>query len=133
MNKFPLTSEGASELLDELYALPQSDLQTEADAAGNDFPLWTKTHFELDSSQEDYLNNIDPQWIEVAAEETKHALENRLPIVLNKDTTQKSGEEGGDRGKLLDLDKNKKSSFSPEDGFSETGSLTYTITYPAKP
>lgn len=132
MNTYPLTSAGASQLLDELYALPQTELQLEADAAGADFPLWVKSHFELDPSQIDYLDNIDQQWIETAASETKSALENRSPITLKKDISKKSGEEGGDRGKLLDLDKNKKSSFSQENGFFETESLTYTISYPEK-
>lgn len=132
MNTFPLTPEGASQLIEELYALPQSELQNEADAAGADFPDWIKSHFDLDQSQQNYLDAIDERWIEAAAEETKHALENRLPITLQKDLAGKSEEEG-DRGKLLDLDKKKQSSFSPANGFSESETLGFTISYPSNP
>lgn len=130
MNTFPLTPEGASQLIEELYALPQTELQIEADAAGADFPEWVKSHFNLDQSQQNYLDGIDERWIETAASETKHALENRLPITLEKDPSGKSGEEEGDRGKLLDLDKKKQSSFSPANGFSESETLGFTISYP---
>lgn len=131
MNKFPLTSEGVTTLTETLYQLPQQDLQDEADAVGDDFGLWIQTHFELTSTQITYLNNIDQGWKNDAASETKYALENRLEINLIKDVSRR-GEEEGDRGKLLDLDKNKQSRYSEDNGFTQSETLTYTISYQSK-
>jgi len=118
----------------QLYALSQMDLQVEADAAGADFPLWIKSHFELTTSQITYLDGIDEMWLNDAATETKYFLENRLPISLNKALPPKrSGDDDDDdddRGKLIRLDKTEESSYSEESGYSETETLTYNITYP---
>lgn len=117
----------------QLYALSQMDLQVEADAAGADFPLWIKSHFELTTSQITYLDQIDEMWLNDASTETKYFLENRLPISLNKVLPPKrSGDDDDDddRGKLIRLEKNEASSYSQQDGYSETETLTYSITYP---
>lgn len=131
MNTFPFTNVGAQQLIEELYDLPQPQLQIEADAAGDDFPAWLQSHFDLSPSQVQYLEQIDQAWIDNAAAETKHALENRLPVELNKQENTSGEDEEEDRGKLLDLDKDKKSSFSQENGFIENETLTFTISYPA--
>ena len=128
MSKFPLTTAGVQDLMNELYALPQSELQLEADAIGADFRLWVKNHFELSETQIVYLDGIDERWVNDAAEATKHFLENRLPIGFFKAQAKKS--EDGDRGKLLDLDKRSISSFSEEEGYLLSEKLTYTISYP---
>ena len=90
-----------------------------------------QSHFELDASQILYLEQIDQGWINNAANETKYALENRQSITLQKELTRSSEEEEDDkdRGKLLDLDKKKNSSYSKTNGFSETETLVYTISY----
>ncbi|MES2418331.1 MAG: hypothetical protein V4541_09090 [Bacteroidota bacterium] len=126
---FSLTNAGAQELIDELYALPQTELQVEADAAGADFRSWVKSHFELSQTQVQYLDQVDQRWIEDAAEESKYFLENRLPIVLFKEQPEEP--EGEDRGKLLDLDKKKESNYSEEDGYASSETLTYSISYPS--
>ncbi|MFN0293589.1 hypothetical protein [Pedobacter helvus] len=128
MTKFPLTTAGAQDLINELYALPQAELQIEADAAGADFRLWIKNHFELTETQIVYLDGIDQRWIDDAQVETKYFLENRLPIALFKDQAKNSAD--GDRGKLLDLDKRSISSFSEQDGFEKAEKLDFTISYP---
>ena len=132
MEKLPLTNAGAEELMIQLYALSQMDLQVEANAAGADFPLWIKSHFELTTSQITYLDQIDELWLDNAATETKYFLENRLPISLNKVLPPKrsGGDDDDDRGKLIRLEKSEASSYSEENGYSETETLTYSITYP---
>jgi len=124
---YPLTTGGVQDLMNELYALPQPDLQLEANAIGSDFRQWVKNHFELSESQEEYLDYIDESWVEDAATESKHFLENRLLIALYKDQARRS--EDKDRGKLLDLDKKKVSSYSEDDGYVSSETLTYTISY----
>jgi hypothetical protein len=132
MEKLPLTNAGVEDLMAQLYALPQVELEVEANAAGADFALWIKEHFELTTSQITYLDNIDEMWLNDAATETKYFLENRLPISLNKvlPPSRKGDEDDDDRGKLLRLDKNETSSYSEENGYSESETLTYSITYP---
>lgn len=132
MNTFPLTPQGVTELTATLYGLPQQDLQNEADAVGADFGAWIKSHFDLTASQITYLDNIDQGWKDNAAAETKYALENQLEITLIKDSFSRGEDEGGDRGKLIDLDKKKQSRFSEENGFNENETLTYTISYPSR-
>jgi len=125
---FPLTTAGVQDLMNELYALPQPELQLEADAIGADFRLWIKKHFELSETQIQYLDGIDQRWINTAAEESKYFLENRLPIGLYKEQAISSNEE--DRGKLLDLDKKSMSSYSGNNGYEVSEKLIYTISYP---
>ncbi|WP_461789676.1 hypothetical protein [Pedobacter sp.] len=129
MEKFQFTDQGASELIAALYQLSDPALQLEANAAGADFRFWVSEHFELDQDQLDYLNGIDEQWIENAAAETKAFLETRKPIFLHKMPTPAQKGEDGDRGKLLDLDKQQNSSYSEENGYQENEELRYTITY----
>ena len=118
----------------QLYALSQMDLQVEADSAGADFPLWIKSHFELTTSQITYLDQIDEMWLNDASTETKYFLENRLPISLDKALPPShrgnGDDDDDDRGKLIRLDKTEESSYSEENGYSETETLTYSITYP---
>jgi uncharacterized protein YjdB len=131
MDKLPFTNAGVEDLMTQLYALPQVELEVEANAAGADFPLWIKEHFELTASQIDYLDEIDEMWLQNAATETKYFLENRLPISLTKASPPSHrGERDDDRGKLITLDKNEASSYSEENGYTASETLTFSITYP---
>lgn len=129
MSKFPLTTAGVQDLINQLYALPQPELQIEANAVGSDFRLWVKTHFDLSATQEEYLEKIDQQWIDDASYSTKRFLENRLNIEFYKDEETNKNDDK-DRGKLLDLDQRSVSSYSQIDGANIRGTLTYTISYP---
>lgn len=129
MSKFAFTEQGAASFIADLYTLSQPALQLEADAAGDDFQAWIASHFELDSTQLAYLATIDPQWIGQAAADTRHFLENRLPIELHKAVPPAGRSAEGDRGKLLDLDKKNSASYAPGEGTTETEVLSFSISY----
>lgn len=67
MEKRPFTPQGLQDLINQLYALPDAELQSEATAIGIDFTLWTNNHFTLSSQQVDFLNAIDERFIAAAA------------------------------------------------------------------
>lgn len=129
MEKFPFTDQGAADLIAALYQLSNPALQLEANAAGGDFRFWISEHFVLNQDQLDYLDRIDPQWINHAAADTKVFLENRKSILLNKMPKPVQRNENGDRGKLLDLDKKKSASYSEQNGYQENENLLFSISY----
>lgn len=125
---------GVNDLQNQLFALPDADLQLQADAIGNDFKGFISAHFELSTSQISFLDNIDQQFVDTAAAETKQFIERRHLVGLIKEDlngSRSENGEGGDRGKLLDLDKKKVSSFSENEGYQSSQSLNFIITYPA--
>ena len=128
MQKVPFTPEGVSDLLSQIYALPDPQVQQEAAACAANFRLWMQNNFILEDSQLAFLTQIDDQFIATAASEMQYFISGRLPISLIKEEHQNLKEED-DRGKLIDLGKSKQSSFDSELGFSEMQSLTFTISY----
>lgn len=131
MQKVPFTPAGVSDLLTQIYALPDPQVQQEAAACAANFRLWIDNNFILDASQFSFLEQIDDQFIASAASEVQHFILNRLPISLikaeqNHNVPDNNGE---DRGKLIDLGKGKQSSFDSNAGFAESESLTFTISY----
>ncbi|TCC88643.1 hypothetical protein EZ428_18575 [Pedobacter frigiditerrae] len=135
MNKFPFTSAGLTDLLTQLFALPDAELQVQADAIGNDFRGFTVEHFELSATQVNFLNSLDERFVTTAARDCKDFVQRRKMIGLIKEETPAGrngtqSADGDDRGKLLDLDKAAVSSFSEEEGFQESERLNFVITYP---
>lgn len=132
MEKVSFTPAGLQALLQQLYALPNTDLEQEALAIAQDFRSWVKAHFTLDQDQEAYLDGVDQQFINQAGQRSSYYVGNRLPVNLIKmarptTTATVAGEE--DRGKLLDLDEKNSNVYSPESGYGESSSLTFTISY----
>lgn len=131
MEKFPFNATGFQDLQTQLFALPDNQLQEQADAIGNDLRGFTAAHFVLSESQLAFLAAIDETFIDHAAAQTKEFIENRKVVGLIKEPTPASrGTEGEDRGKILDLDKKATNSYSREHGFQYSESLDYVITYP---
>ncbi|MEJ5996597.1 hypothetical protein WG904_19370 [Pedobacter sp. Du54] len=133
MQKFPFTSEGAAELFDQIFALPDPQLQVEAQAIASDFKSWVANHFYLSESQTEFLNQIDSNFIAIAAEETSNFVSMRKMVHLIKPLTgnvsNSNNGEGSDEGKLLDLDKKKKASYTADGEFTESEELAFTISY----
>lgn len=131
MQKVPFTPAGVSDLLTQIYALPDPQLQQEAAACAANFRSWIENNFVLDVSQLAFLENIDDQFIAAAASEVQYFILGRLPISLIKadEHSDLSDNQGDDRGKLIDLGKSKQSSFDSEAGFSEIQNLIFTISY----
>lgn len=84
MEKQPFDETGLQNLLLELYALPDFELSEQAYAFRNHTKLWINGHFQLDSQQLDFLNDMSGLSINFLAQQGGFALENRLPISLTK-------------------------------------------------
>lgn len=129
MNKFPFTEKGVQDLLSELYQLPDDLLKKEADALLADYRNWVSNHFVLEPTQLDFLKQIDDRFINQAASFTAEFMLNRAPIILIKPAINKENAAKDGEGKIIDLGKKSKTSYSDESGFGENESLTYTIFY----
>ena len=132
MEKFPFSPTGLNDLLTGLFALEDQELQQQADQVGNNFRTFVAEHFELSASQLLFLAAMDENFISDAASSSKSFVERRLMIGLikaNPPENRNPGDDDKDRGKLVDLDKKETSSFSRENGFQYSESLTFIISY----
>lgn len=135
MEKFPFSPQGLTDLQTMLFALPDSELQQQADLIGNDFRAFLAAHFELNPSQLTFLVDMDQDFILDAASSSKSFIERRLMITLLKaeppvlKNPEDNDDPPKDRGKLVDLDKKETSSFSREYGYQHEETLTFKISY----
>src|SRR3546814_12006953 len=84
MSKPSLTPTGFQSLLDDLYALPDAQLQQEARALGMDFENWLATHFELTAQQAVFIENeLSGDFISFVSLRVPFAMINRLPITYS--------------------------------------------------
>lgn len=88
MKKVPLTPLGVQQLLSQLYALSDPELQQEAQQAGNDFKAWISSHFELAPHQAAYLDSLPEAFVSVVSEKTNFYLVTRKPISLKQSFAQ---------------------------------------------
>lgn len=131
MEKQPFTETGLQALLAELYALPNVQLAEHAAALKLNPKLWINGHFELDTDQLDYLQNMPNTMANFLGEQGSFAIGHRLPIHLNK-----SGEENknGDKpDKLFDTISSLSLQIDGQGQPSAGGELTIAITYAHEP
>jgi len=129
MQKFPLSPQGLQELLAQLYQLPDSELSLEAASAAADFKTWLAEKFELGQSQLDYLDAVGTQFIANAAEQVRYFLAARKPIVLTKEQQPEGTQRSSEADKIVVVNGDKKSRYSPEEGYSEEEVLNFVILY----
>ena len=80
MSKFQLHQKGIQELQHKLYALPDSKLALEVLALRTDFKKWVKSKFELQPNELDFINELNPHFVEYAAIKSSNFLAQRKPI-----------------------------------------------------
>ncbi|PPK99385.1 hypothetical protein [Parapedobacter indicus] len=98
MEKQPLTPTGVQALLDELYALPDEQLQQEAQALAVDFSGWLSTHFELTAYQVQFIDDeLSASFISFVSSRVPFVMERRLPITYSvfKNPPEEEEEEWG--------------------------------------
>lgn len=84
MSKPPLTPTGVQSLLDALYALPDVQLQQEANALESDFANWLATHFELTDQQAAFIENeLSDDFISFVSLRVPFVMIHRLPITYS--------------------------------------------------
>lgn len=95
MEKQPFTAAGFAALQLQLYALPNNELAAEAVAMLSDFNQWMADHFELDATQQAFLNGLSTEAISFLAQQTSTCVAHRLPIYLAKDAQAKGEDKPG--------------------------------------
>ena len=127
MDKHEFSPEGLSELLRQLYQLPDPQLRLEAAAVIADFRGWLKSNFNLAESQIIFLGALSNEFIAMAAVKSAYFIQNRLPIVLIKATT--AGARSETQDKVVVVHQDTKGKYSEKEGFNEEQALNFTIEY----
>ncbi|MFA6276308.1 MAG: hypothetical protein WC622_06140 [Pedobacter sp.] len=125
MKKFPFTNAGFLALQHDLYSLSDEVLKIEADLVLNYFDYWMDNHFELSNNQLSYLKAIDPRAKPLLIFNTSFAIENRLPIILNKARNSNDSEQG----KIIWHKSTLSASSGGHTGYKASGALEINIAY----
>ena len=94
MKKYPFNNGGFQDLQQQLYVLTDVELEVEAAAIRTDFINWMDSNFDLQPAQLMFIAAIDVKAARWLAEQTAFAIENRLPISLQKETAEEDDEQG---------------------------------------
>ncbi len=128
--KQEFTNAGLQLLLLQLFSLPDAQLQEEAEAVNDDFSEWLKANFFFSSEQEDFLDAMNPDFLADAASQSSYFIANRLPItLLVYPAPVDANSRAKDRGKLVNLQQQSVSSYSPTLGTGRFQSLVFSISY----
>jgi hypothetical protein len=76
----PLTPAGVQAKIAELYALPDTQLAAQADLVRTNFRDWVADNFTLSTEQLSHLDDLNEQWVQLAACQTAFAMNYRLSI-----------------------------------------------------
>lgn len=82
--QFNFSPEGVQQWQTALYALPDAEVQKEADAAGSDLAAWLPIRFTLNPDQVDFLQGIPPDTTQHWGDSLAYFIVRRLRIVLVK-------------------------------------------------
>lgn len=128
MEKFTFNAEGLEQLLRELYGLSDDALNEQANAIHGDFTGWMADHFILESTQLNYLQKLDPQFVAFASGRCRDYLKKRWPISLNKAEKQANLARVA-QDKVVVVHEDTKGKYAETTGFTETGELHIQIQY----
>ncbi|MGY3055238.1 hypothetical protein ACVWYG_003453 [Pedobacter sp. UYEF25] len=123
MENYPFTNEGFQDLQQQLYVLTDLELESEAAEIRTDFIAWMISNFALQPSQLIFIGGIEVKAARWLAEQTAFAIENRLPISLQKETP----EEDDEQGKII-WPKSTLTATAGQ-GYSASGTLEIHIAY----
>lgn len=127
MEKQPFDETGLQQLLLALYALPDNELTEEAYALRNQPKLWINGHFELEPEQLEFLQQLPTVATQFLAQEGAFAVENRLPINLQKSHLPKNGD--GEQDKLFKPTSNLSVTTDSLGNSIPSGELNIEVTY----
>lgn len=119
----PFTLDGANAKVKELYAMRDTDLQTQTKQIGADLRGWVISNFALDSKQLAYLNGIDSRFIDSAGPMIAVCMSYRLGITFIFPTEPIPT----DSSKLVIVKPGPLPSYNPKDGFQIQGDLVIEI------
>jgi len=124
MSKFPFTTEGVQDKLVELYALPDEDLNLQADRIEVFFRDWMDEHFILSSSQKDFMNSMKDEAVNYFGSQCALCFRHRLSILLNYPLPPAPG-----YAKWPESSNTIKVSADNQGNILVSGSLTFTMLY----
>jgi len=124
MSKFPFTTEGVQDILVELYALPDEDLNLQADRIEVFFKDWMDEHFILSTSQKDFMNSMKEEAVNYFGSQCALCFRHRLGIVLNYPLPPTPG-----YAKWPESSNTIKVSADDQGNILVSGSLTFTMLY----
>ncbi|MBN9293579.1 MAG: hypothetical protein J0G96_06335 [Flavobacteriia bacterium] len=125
MKVYLLTPEGAAEKLEDLYALSDMLLASQAVAIAVDFRSWIKNNFELTSAQESYVDGMNVNAARYFGAQCSACFLNRIDIELvypEPPTTPGYAKWTGSQSKV-------RMATDGNGNMSLTGSLVFTISY----
>jgi len=128
MEKIEFSPEGLSELLGQLYALPDAQLQQEAAGVMANFRKWLSGNFNLAESQLIFLNELSDEFVGMAAAKSSYFIQNRLPISFHK-TSKDTAARSQPQDKVVIVHEDTKGNYSARAGFSKEGNLHFAIEY----
>lgn len=128
MEKNEFSPEGLSELLGQLYALPDVHLQYEAAALIANFRDWLSRNFNFSDQQLVFLNDLNDEFVAVAAIKSSYFIQNRLPIYLHK-ASRDIAARGESQDKVVIVHEDTKGKYSADKGFSKNEELNFAIEY----
>jgi len=130
MEKQPLTPTGVQAFLDELYALPDEQLQQEAQALALDFSGWLSSHFELTADQIEFIDDeLSASFISFVSSRVPFVMEHRLPITYSV-FKKPPAEEEEEWGKIITTTDNVSQASTSELFTSGTsGSFQFIASY----
>lgn len=130
MQKQPFDETGLQNLLQKLYALPDQELSEQAYALRNQPKLWINGHFNLDTDQLQFLQDMPPAAAGFLGLQGGFAIENRLPVTLNRIHSGKRSDDGEPKQDKLFKTVSNLSTESDNNGqIIPGGELNIEVTY----
>ncbi len=84
MAKAPFTPSGVQQKFNEIYALPQSGIDTHAQKIASDFRDWMDSEFSLNVKESQYLDTMDDGFLDFLAAELSLAVKSKIPVYLDE-------------------------------------------------
>lgn len=130
MAKVPFTSAGAATKIQELYALSDAALLTQANLIRSAFRAWINDNFILDASQQAYLAGLDSLFVAYISQQLGMGVQHRLPVTLTAPPAATAPAPELRASKLischLDLFRVR---YDPLAGTTATGSVSFEVAY----
>lgn len=123
--KYPFTESGVEDLLNSLYALPDTELELEAVEIELDFKGWMETHVDLSAEQILFMDGIKEEAINYYGSQCALCFRHRLEIKLIYPTPPTTP----GYAKFPDTSNDIRIITDSNGGMTVTGSLTFTMVY----
>ncbi len=126
MERPPLSNSGVTEKLDQLYALPDADLQKEINLINSDTKGWIVESFATTEDQESFINGLSSTYTSILAGQLTRTLESRWPVIFIQEATEPAARSSK---WIKSKEENEASERGSNRSVNNVGSLTITTGY----